>query len=240
MVSYDKPIELDLKYIDKRRIVVPEILSDNPKLFFPFIDKYGQYIHTDWKGKIHNDEDFKKQLKTELKILKSEKKSEEWNVYGGFKNGPKYNATGHFRTQKIDDKWWIIDPSGCLFWSGVNAAGILEIDTPVTNRTHFFSNLSNKNNPKNSKFYKGDNYLFGRIVRQLKYGTINQEQYTKHTIRRLENWGINTMGSWSDEPTSYSKKYPILFMLEQPGLLSQKNSPMYLIHDGKKILTRKF
>ena len=51
----------------------------------------------------------------------------------GFKNGPKYNATGHFRTQKINDKWWIIDPSGCLFWStGVNAAGILEIDTPVT------------------------------------------------------------------------------------------------------------
>ena len=77
MVSYDKPIELDLKYIDQRRIAVPEILSDNPKLFFPFIDKYGQYIHTDWKGKIHNNEDFKKQLKTELKILKSEKKNQK-------------------------------------------------------------------------------------------------------------------------------------------------------------------
>ena len=95
-----------------------------------------------------------------------------------------------------------------MHFTGVNAAGILEIDTPVTNRTHFFSNLSNKNNPKNSKFYKGDNYLFGRIVRQLKYGTIDQEQYTKHTIRRFENWGINTMGSWSDVPTNYSKKMP--------------------------------
>ena len=52
--------------------------------------------------------------KTELKILKSEKKSKN-GMSMEFKNGPKYNATGHFRTQKINDKWWIIDPSGCLF-----------------------------------------------------------------------------------------------------------------------------
>ncbi len=207
--SYDKTVELDLKYIDQRRIAVPEILTTNSKLFFPFIDKYGQYIHADWNGKIHSDKDFKSQLKTEIKILKSEKKSEEWNVYGGFKNGPKYKATGHFRIQKINDKWWIIDPSGCLFWStGVNAAGVLEIDTPIKNRTHFFSNLFPENNTKYAKFYKNDNYLFGRIVRQLKYGTTEQELYTNHTIRRLENWGINTMGSWSDVPTNYSKKMP--------------------------------
>ena len=58
--------------------------------------------------------------------------SEEWSKFGGYKHGPKYEATGHFRVEKINSKWWFIDPEGYLFWSsGVNSAGKFNIPTPL-------------------------------------------------------------------------------------------------------------
>ena len=53
--------------------------------------------------------------------------SKEWNKYGGFLKGPRHQGTGHFRVEKIDGKWWFLDPDGYLFWSnGVNSAGRLK------------------------------------------------------------------------------------------------------------------
>ncbi len=226
IVSQSQPIELILENIKTQRTAYPEILYENPNSFFPFIDKYGQYIYADWNGKIKSDNDLKLQLANELKVMKLESKSNEWNLYGGFKNGPKFNATGHFRTEKINGKWWIIDPTGFLFWSaGVNAAGRFEIDTPTKNRIHFFSNLLDKTNPKYDQFYKQDDYLFGRLVRQLKYGTTNQEKYTLHTINRLENWGINTMGAWSDEPFNQTKKLPYTIYMASTWPIMTKKLP---------------
>jgi hypothetical protein len=46
----------------------------------------------------------------EFKIQKEAKTS----IYGGWKVWKK-EATGFFRTQKIDDRWWIIDPEGYPF-----------------------------------------------------------------------------------------------------------------------------
>ncbi len=34
------------------------------------------------------------------------------NKYGGWLDGGKYNATGFYRTELIDGRWWIIDPEG--------------------------------------------------------------------------------------------------------------------------------
>lgn len=42
-------------------------------------------------------------------------KDPELGKYGGYLTGKKYTATGFFRTQKIKDRWWIIDPEGNPF-----------------------------------------------------------------------------------------------------------------------------
>ncbi|WP_276380927.1 hypothetical protein [Flavobacterium sp. H4147] len=42
------------------------------------------------------------------------KKSEPTSIYGGFKVWKK-EATGFFRTEKVDNRWWIIDPEGYPF-----------------------------------------------------------------------------------------------------------------------------
>jgi hypothetical protein len=38
------------------------------------------------------------------------------NRYGGRLDHPREQATGFFRTQKIDGRWWLIDPEGCRFY----------------------------------------------------------------------------------------------------------------------------
>jgi hypothetical protein len=43
------------------------------------------------------------------------------NRYGGRMDVPRERATGFFRTQKIGDRWWLIDPEGCRFYHvGIN------------------------------------------------------------------------------------------------------------------------
>lgn len=39
------------------------------------------------------------------------------NQYGGWADGPQLEATGFFRTQRVDGRWWMVDPEGRLFLS---------------------------------------------------------------------------------------------------------------------------
>ncbi len=37
--------------------------------------------------------------------------------YGGLASGPKMEATGFFYTKRLNGRWWLVDPEGCLFIS---------------------------------------------------------------------------------------------------------------------------
>jgi hypothetical protein len=92
---------------------------------FPFIDKYGQYIHKEWAGKVHSDKDILEGIGIEKKLEQELSGPAGFSQYGGWKEGPKFQATGFFRTEKYKDRWWFIDPEGYLFWSyGVTCVGI--------------------------------------------------------------------------------------------------------------------
>lgn len=43
--------------------------------------------------------------------------SNMYDQYGGYMGGIKYKATGYFRVQFIDGRWWLIDPLGYPFFS---------------------------------------------------------------------------------------------------------------------------
>ena len=40
----------------------------------------------------------------------------EFSAYGGWKAAPRQAATGFFRVEKIDGRWWVIDPEGYLYF----------------------------------------------------------------------------------------------------------------------------
>ena len=102
------------------------------KDFLPFIDKYGQFRWRDWPGKTKGDEDLKRAATDEEKDLAAHPGPADWNKYGGWTKGPQLKATGRFRTEKVDGKWWLVDPEGRLFWSfGVMRVSASNAMTPL-------------------------------------------------------------------------------------------------------------
>ena len=112
----------------------------------PILDELGQYSGLNWESKCKNIEQLKKQGQIEEKLYKASKFSSDYSIYGGIKKVGKYNASGFFRTQKIEDKWWLIDPNGYPFWSiGVTGAGKGNL-TKILNKEFLFSDISDEIN----------------------------------------------------------------------------------------------
>ena len=85
--------------------------------FLPCIDRYGQFKHRQWPGKTVSDADLKAAAEEEKADLAAHPGPADRNRYGGWAAGPQLKATGRFRTEKIDGRWWLVDPDGRLFWS---------------------------------------------------------------------------------------------------------------------------
>ena len=101
-----------------------------------------QYMHSDWPGKVHNDAELAARLKSETAYLAAHPGPDGWDRYGGWLAGPKIEATGFFRSEKYDGKWWLVDPDGRLFWSlGPDGVRPDECVTPITDRKHWFAEL---------------------------------------------------------------------------------------------------
>lgn len=81
------------------------------------VDKFGQRADIDFDLKVKSTEELKAYADKELTELKNSKGWSDRSQFGGWKKGPRFDATGYFRTQKVEDKWTLIDPKGYLFFS---------------------------------------------------------------------------------------------------------------------------
>jgi hypothetical protein len=176
--------------------------------FFPLVDEMGQYRHANWPGKTRGINDMKESIAEEEKEISNFPGPSGVNKYGGWEVGPRLAATGHFRTENLNGKWWLVDPEGCLFWSHGITCVKHGIDvTPVSNRGFMFTDLPVPPDPL-SRFYtftdpEGRNFkdsLYNFALANLwrKYGENWREPATLNTLKRLKSWGINTFGNWSD------------------------------------------
>ena len=43
--------------------------------------------------------------------------SADRSKFGGWKDGPRLEATGYFRTEKVNGKWALVDPEGYLYFA---------------------------------------------------------------------------------------------------------------------------
>ncbi|NEW84130.1 MAG: hypothetical protein GZ094_17420, partial [Mariniphaga sp.] len=81
----------------------------------PVVDEFGQWNLGDFEGKIKSLAQLKKEWDTEEKEIVSTK-AYNYSKFGGYLNS-KVKSTGFFRTEKIDGRWWFVDPEGYLFLS---------------------------------------------------------------------------------------------------------------------------
>ncbi len=192
----------------------PTWMHMGEKEFFPFIDAFGQFKHKEWPGKVHAPEDLKARRDEEATQLATVPAPKEWDSWGGWANGPKLKATGHFRTQKHQGKWWLVDPDGALFFStGITCVGTASAVTAIDERESYFESLpTGKDDPLarflfdggkswGGGFYAGKSpkmFNFTAANLQRKYGADWEKTYPELVHKRLRSWGLNTIGNWSD------------------------------------------
>jgi len=77
------------------------------KTFFPFIDDFGQFAHVDWPGKVKSQQDLINRVQMESQDTTAHPGPAERSQYGGWNAGPTLKATGFFRAEKYQGKWWL-------------------------------------------------------------------------------------------------------------------------------------
>lgn len=191
--------------------VAPTASTRDADPFFPFIDTFGQYRHRSWPGKVQSLEDLVSRKKLESDQLVANPGPKGWDQYGGWASGPKREATGFFRTEKVKGKWWLIDPEGRLFFSqGIDCVRMLDT-TPIEERADWFSDFPGKD-PAFASFlshgyalkghYAGRNpecFSFAGANLLRKYGPDWSATHPRLIHQRLRSWGLNTIANWSDE-----------------------------------------
>ena len=200
-----------------RLIGAPDVARHVPvSSYLPFVDQFGQYAHGQWQYKVKSYDELRADLADEQRNLQAAPRS--WDEYGGWANGPQMEATGHFRTEKVNGKWWFITPSGHLFYSlGINVVktdsdapnGMLHPDWYVSRAQSAMSfptwNLREK---------------FGK--------TDFKMDYYDFVLRRLDAWGVNTIGNWSDgDLTKLGRKPYMLTVVSKPDGLPYLDSGFY-------------
>ncbi|MCB1070102.1 MAG: sulfatase-like hydrolase/transferase [Verrucomicrobia bacterium] len=194
----------------------------------PFIDTYGQYKLRDWPDKVRSDADIRAGIEAESVLAESFAPAGDRNRFGGWANGPRLEATGFFRTERVDGRWWFVDPEGRLFWSfGVNCIGLDHAgQTPVQRDPAVFDHLPSKNDPAFGRFHVKleveENYLprpnvphydFTRSNLFRKYGDDWEARQIEQDLRRLAYCDINTIGAWSDPDIVLHRKVPYVAMI---------------------------
>ena len=204
----------------------PPRLADGPlDRAFPFVDEFGQYVHRDWPGKLHAEQELAERREIEEKDLTAHPRPADWDRFGGWALGPQLPSTGFFRVQKIDGWWWMIDPEGRLFWSHGAArvgtrvrVGSVYRGTPILDREFYFR-LPPKDSPLAAFFgtqpqasrgyYMGKegHAVYDHLEANLwrKYGPQWADQYARTAQRRLSSWALNSIANSSD-PAVYNRR----------------------------------
>lgn len=162
-----------------------------------FVDPFGQYNGADWPGKVHDEAEFAAQRAAEEQDLEAHPGPAGRNPWGGWADGPQRQATGRFRTEKLDGQWWLIDPDGRLFWSAGITCVRPDSSGPTKGRQDLFTWLPPEGSPLR-EFFNGDWYNPYGANLSRKYGADWRQAWSDVTHRRLHSWGLTTIGNWSD------------------------------------------
>ena len=220
---------------------VPDWMNMTAEKFFPFIDVYGQFKYKEWPGKVHADSDLVAAREQEKADLAAHPGPKGWSRFGGWAGGPKQKATGHFRVEKIEGKWWMVDPEGCLYWShGPVRVTPSTAITPLDGRDIYFTDLPAEGTPF-AKFYTTRDellypyyekrhikrtYDFSSANCYRKYGEGYYEIFADLAHTRLRSWGMNTIANSSDTKICLMDRTPYIDRFEL------KSKPIAGSHDG--------
>ncbi len=190
--------------------------------FFPFIDRYGQYRHSEWPEKVHADDELGADLARERNAIAASPRPASWDRFGGWRDGPQLKATGHFRTEKVNGKWWLVTPEGHLFFS--TGIDVVRDNTDSSDGSKHPDWHETPVPPSKMMAYPAWNL-------RKKFGKDDYlADYYAFVQQRLPSWGINTIGNWSGRELLSTARMPyVMSVLERAE--GVKRHPKFNIYD---------
>jgi hypothetical protein len=209
------------------------------KAYTGIVDGFGQSTRSDWPEKVKSPEQLASAWKAEGEQLKKWQPAPGRDAFGGLLDGPAFEGTGFFRTEKRNGRWWLVTPEGHSFWSlGVNAVNADSSQTYVEGREYMFASLPKEDEPlavfygqrddrsgvgaqQGRAFGNGRWFDFYAANRFRADGGLTGDAaaaaWRERTVQRLGSWGFNTLGDWSDPAFASEPRLPYSVPLSISG-----------------------
>lgn len=210
------------------------------KAYTGIVDAYGQSTRSEWPEKVKSVEQLANAWKAEGEQLKKwQVQNEQRDTFGGLLEGPNFDATGFFHSEKRNGRWWLVTPDGHAYWSlGVNTVNNESSQTYVEGREYMFDGLPREGDPLAAFYGSSDDrdgvgaqqgrafghgrwYDFYAANRYRATGGLSGQPFAdawfERTLARLDAWGFNSLGNWSQPAFAGSSRIPYSLPLAISG-----------------------
>jgi hypothetical protein len=160
----------------------------------PVIDEFGQVNLVDYPEKIHSLEQLRGEWAAEDKALAGSIPDYNYSKYGGYMQ-KQVKGTGFFRVEKVDGRWWFVDPEGYLYLhvaaSGIGAGGGGNIRDMNKRGEMWLKEMPPEQFIQtNNQGVRTPNFGAWNLYRR--YGGDNyREKALETTVKRMERLGVN-------------------------------------------------
>ncbi len=187
------------------------------------VDRYGQFTRASWPEKIASDE----ALRAAETVTMPGRRTGEVDAYGGRLDVHGLHKTGWFHTQELGDRWYLVTPDGHAFFSlGVNAVASDGGRSYVQGREFMFHDLPSDRGAWAAFYGSSDSRRAEQTAsagvddnhgRWFDFYAANLyrvdgerwlEAWRTRTLDRLQAWGFNTIGNWSDIALGQAHRLP--------------------------------
>ena len=156
----------------------------------PVLDEFGQHNLVDYPEKIHSIEQLRAEWAAEDAELNARTNEYNYSQYGGYLQ-KQVRATGFFRVEEIDGRWWFVDPDGYVFLA-VGNAGQSGRNTfkEMGLRGHWLKEAPPERfRQTNNSGMETANFGAWNLYRRYGEDYVNQSLLTN--VKRMEKWGFN-------------------------------------------------
>ncbi len=168
------------------------------------VDAIGQYIPKRWRGTCGGEEEMTTCLQAlylEASMAPDRFSNPGWDAHGG-DTGISFAATGFFRREKRDGRWFLVTPGGSAFFSnGIDC--VTFAPGRVDGMEPFFTWLPDRADNRFAPCWSISrdgftmfDFLKANLIRAFSDRWF--ECWCVITRHLLKKWGFNTIGNWSD------------------------------------------
>ena len=206
------------------------------------VDSFGQLSHGIWPEKVSSDEMLRARGAEEANQL-AQRRDEplKRDRFGGLEESGQFRATGFFRTERRDGRWWLVTPEGNPFFSIGMDTVVSDGATYIDGREFMFRDLPARDGElaahwseqddrrglqaqRGRSFDHGHAFDFHTANLERKFGAEWRSRWREETSARLEAWGFNTIGNWSDPELWSMHRLPYTVPLSPEGEYAKVSS----------------